>query len=224
MSNRWLASLVVAALAVGPAPGATAADAPATDFTKLDLSGSWYVLIHYKDAQSEDKSITKFKDFVWTVEQTANTLTWEHYPYVMFGEDAELVRRQAMRGHTAWEPDDALWTQLKTAVEVSSRALARKRLTGSVAQGWKSLAPLGSGGLNTMSFTRNWDVSMKPDRVSIVIVDSLSGTAGLGGMEEATTYEIRERVGDGELRGSYEEGDKRGTFRMVRSAERRVVK
>jgi hypothetical protein len=200
------------------------ADAPPVDLTKVDLNGSWYVLIHYKDSQSEDKSITKFKDFVWTIEQTANTLTWEQYPYVIFSEDAEVVRRQAMRGHTAWEPDEAQWAQLKLAVDVSSRALTRKRMTGSVEKGWKSLAPLGSGGLNTMSFTRNWDVGFKPDKISIVIVDSLSGATGLGGIEESTTFEVTQRVSPGELRGTYEEGTKRGTFRMVRSAERRVVK
>jgi hypothetical protein len=223
MRKAGFAFLVLAALAL-PGARVRAEDAPPSDLSRADLSGSWYVLIHYKDAQSEDKSITKFKDFAWTIEQTANTLTWEHYPYVMFPEDAELVRRQAMRGHTTWEPDAAQWAQLKTVLDVSSRALTRKRLTGSVAEGWKSLAPLGSGGLNTMSFARNWDVSMKPDKISIVIVDSLSGASGLGGIEEATTYEIRERVADGELRGTYEEGSKRGTFRMVRSAERRVVK
>ncbi len=223
MRRTGLALCVVAALAASGASAETG-DAPATDLTKVDLNGSWYVLIHYKDEQSEDKSITKFKDFVWTIEQTANTLTWEHYPYVLFPEDAELIRRQAMRGHTAWEPDESQWTHLKSAIDVSSRALTRKRMTGSVAQGWKSLAPLGSGGLNTMSFSRNWDVGFKPDKVSIVIVDSLSGATGLGGIEEATTYEIRERTSPGEFRGTYEEGSKRGTFRMVRSAERRVVK
>jgi hypothetical protein len=97
-------------------------------------------------------------------------------------------------------------------------------MTGSPAQGWKSLAPLGSGGLNTMSFTRNWDVGVSKDKISIVIVDSLSGGTGLGGIEESTTYEIREQVAPGEFRGSYEEGTKSGTFRMVRTAERRVIK
>jgi hypothetical protein len=222
--RRWgLVVWFVAALAAQRA-GAEAAGAPGADFTKVDLSGSWYVLIHYKDSQSEDKSITKFKDFAWTIEQTANTLTWEHYPYVMFPEDAELVRRQAMRGHTAWEPDDGQWARVKTALDVSSRALTRKRMTGSPETGWKSLAPLGSGGLNTMSFTRNWDIGVAPEKISIVIVDSLSGATGLGGIEESTTYEIREQVAPGEFRGTYEEGTKRGTFRMVRTAERRVVK
>ena len=42
---------------------ALAVPARAEDLSKLDLSGEWYVLLHYKDARSEDKSITDFKDF-----------------------------------------------------------------------------------------------------------------------------------------------------------------
>ncbi len=41
--------------------------------------------------------------------------------------------------------------------------------------------------------------------------------------EEATLYEITE-VSPGELHGSYAEGTKSGTLRMIRSKERRVVK
>lgn len=219
--SRAIAALC---LSLGLALSAPAAGAADTDFSKADLNGSWYVLIHYTDAGAENKDAKRFKDFAWTVEQTANTLTWEYYPFVFFGEDSELVRRQAMKEATPWEPSASEWAAVRQAVDVSSRALQRKRMTGSTEQGFKSLAPLGSGGLNTMSFSRNWDVTFKPEKVSIVIVDSLSGSGGLEGMEEAITYEINERVSADEYRGTYTEGDKRGTLRMVRSAERRVVK
>jgi hypothetical protein len=203
---------------------ASAARADDADFSKADLNGSWYVLIHYTDAGAENKDAKRFKDFAWTIEQTANTITWEYYPFVFFGEDSEPVRRQAMKEATPWEPSASEWAAVRQAVDVSSRALQRKRMTGTAAQGFKSLAPLGTGGLNTMSFSRNWDVTFKPEKVSIVIVDSLSGSGGLEGMEEATIYEINERASADEYRGTYTEGDKRGTLRMVRSAERRVVK
>ncbi len=198
-----------------------AADA---DFAQADLNGAWYVLIHYTDARAENKDAKRFKDFAWTIEQTANTITWEYYPFVFFGEDSEQVRRHAMKQATAWEPSASDWAAVRSAVDVSSRALQRKRMTGSTSQGFKSLAPLGSGGLNTLSFSRNWDVSFKPDRISIVILDSLSGSGGLEGMEEAISYDINERVSADEYRGTYAEGEKRGTLRMVKSAERRVVK
>ena len=79
---------------------ALAAPARADDLSKLDLTGEWYVLVHYKDARSEDKSITDFKDFGWSIEQSADKLSVEEYPYVLFDEGTEEVRRVAMRAHT----------------------------------------------------------------------------------------------------------------------------
>jgi hypothetical protein len=46
----------------------------------------------------------------------------------------------------------------------------------------------------------------------------------LGGMEEASVFEIKERPSAGELRGTWSEGEKAGSLRMIRSKERRVLK
>jgi hypothetical protein len=197
---------------------------PEQDLTALDLSGDWYVFLQYKDDDSEDKSILKFKDFAWSIEQRPETITWENYPYVVFDEETELVRRHAMTSHVPWEPDAGVVDGIRSALQVSSRAMSRKRLTGSVAQGFKSLAPLATGGLNTLGFASNWDVSFGKERVKIIVTDALSGSSTLAGMEEATVYEIRERVGQSELRGSYEAETRHGTLRMLRTQERQVVK
>jgi hypothetical protein len=194
------------------------------DLTTLDLSGAWYVLIHFKDQRSEDKGITKFKDFALNLEQTTHTITLEQYPFVLFDEDTELVRRQAMRGHMPWAPDEGQVARLHESVDVSTKAVKRKRLKGSVAEGFESLAPLTSGGLSTLSFVQNWDITFQPQTIKIVITDSLSGAGGLGGMEDATVYSIRQRVSDDELRGTYSEATKHGTIRMIRGAELRVLK
>lgn len=195
-----------------------------SDLTTLDLSGAWYVLVHYKDQRSEDKGIVKFNDFALSLEQTANTITLEQYPIVLFDEDTEIVRRQAMRNHTPWAPDDAQVAQLHQSVGVATKDVKRKRLKGSVAQGFESLAPLTSGGLHTMSFTQNWGISFGTQAIKIVVTDSLSGGGGLGGMEDARVYSIREKVSDDELRGTFSEPNKHGTLRMIRGAEIKIVK
>jgi hypothetical protein len=194
------------------------------DFATLDLSGSWYVLLRFKDSKSADKTIEKFKDFAWAVEQTAQTLTWEYYPYVVFDEEAEQFRRHAMMNHKHWEPDAGQWKVIKDALPVSARAMSRKRMKGNLEAGFRSLPPLTSGGFNTMTFSRVWDVQYKPEKVQITIVDSLSGSHGLEGMDEAILYAITERVDDGEFRGTYTESTKSGTFRMVKSKAHQVVK
>ncbi len=202
---------------------ATGANEAELDFRKLDLSGEWYVLIHYQDQRSEDKSITKFKDFAWSIRQTPGLLVWESFPYVLFSEELELIRRHAMIEHLPWEPDETVWKQIRDTLDVSSRAMTKKRLRGSVPEGFKSKPPR-AGGIGTLTFSRDWDVSFSEAEIRIQVIDSLSGTQGLAGMEEATVFEIREQVAPDELRGRWQEGSRRGTLRMVRARQRRVVK
>ncbi len=204
---------------------AAAVPAGSEDLAKLDLSGEWYVLIHYKDAKSEDKSITKFKDFAWSIGQSPAKLEVDEYPYVLFDEGTEEIRRADMRGHKPWQPEGLVLDALLEHVDVSTRAMRSKVLEGSTETGMKSDAPSGTGGGQTMSFVRNWDISWAPAAVTVRIVDSLSGGSSmLGGMEEASVYEIKERPSAGELRGTWSEGDKSGSLRMIRSKERRVLK
>jgi hypothetical protein len=221
---RSLSALAVALqLALLPAFGEETEPASGKDLSEIDLSGAWYVLIHYKDDDSVDKSITKFKDHVWSIEQTENTMTCEEYPFVVFSTDTELYRRAAMEKHLPWEPDESGWASVRESVEVSSRAMKRKRLTGSVEEGYSSLPPLETGGFNTMTFTQSWRVRFAEDSISIEIVDSLGGI-GFESMEGATLYEINEQLAPGELRGRFNRDTLHGTFRMVRSKERKVVK
>jgi len=204
---------------------AAPAFARADDLSNLDLSGAWYMLIHYKDAKSEDKSLTKFKDFAWSIRQQADKLALDEYPYVLFDEGTEEIRRADMRGHKPWQPEGLVLDALLQHVDVSTRAMRSKELEGSTKSGMKSSAPGESSGGGTMNFVRNWDMTWSPTLVRISIVDSLSGGSSiLSGMEEASVFEITERPSEGELRGTWSEGDKSGSLRMIRAKELRVLK
>ena len=199
--------------------------ARAADLSDLSLAGEWYVLIHYKDASSEDKAITKFKDFAWSIRQQPGKLEVDEYPYVIFDEGSEEIRRAAMRGHKPWAPEGMVLDALQQHVDVSSRAMRSKQLEGSTKTGMKSPEPVASSGGATMNFVRNWDVTWSPAVVKISILDSLSGgSAVLGDMEEAAVFEIKEQPSPDELRGTWSEGDRSGSLRMIRSKERRVLK
>jgi hypothetical protein len=189
--------------------------------SNLDLSGEWYVLIHYKDASSEDKLITKFKDFAWSIRQQPAKLELDEYPYVLFDEGTEEIRRADMRGHKPWQPEGLVLDALLQHVDVSTRAMRSKALEGSTKSGMKSLAPAGSSGSGTMNFVRNWDV---PGRQRCAPSSTHSRQHDAGGMEEASVFEIKERPSADELRGSWSEGDKSGSLRMIRAKERRVLK
>ena len=223
---RAALAIQLALLVLEPVPGFADehGDATTADLNELDLSGAWYVLIHYRDDRSQDASIARFKDFAWSIRQAPTQLVWESYPFVLFDDDTELLRRHAMTEHLAWEPNKKLRARIRESIQVSPRGMTKKRLRGSFEQGFKSEAPSGAGGLNTLTFSRHWNVSFEKPRVRIEIVDSLSGTQGLEGMEESTVFEINERVGSDELRGRWREAHKQGSFRMLRARERRVVK
>jgi hypothetical protein len=196
----------------------------AADLSKLDLSGEWYVLIHYKDARSEDKSITKFKDFAWSIRQSPTGLEIDEYPYVIFDEGTEEIRKGAMRGHKPWQPEGLVLDALREHVDVSTRAMRQKTLSGSTAKGMKSEDAAAAGG-TTMNFTRSWDVAWAPAAVTIKVVDALSGgSAMLGEMEEAATFTLKEQPSPDELRGTWSEGEKSGSLRLIRAKERRVLK
>jgi hypothetical protein len=198
-------------------------EASPADLSGVDLSGEWYVLIHFKDDDSTDKSIVKFRDHAWSIEQTANTITWEEYPFLVFPEEQKLQRRHAMIEHLAWEPNARWWARLRESIEVSSRAMKRKRLTGAAKEGFASLPPLDTGGFKTMTYTENWRVQFEEKRIRIEIIDSLGGV-GFEGMEGATVYQITERAASDEFRGRFDRDTWHGTFRMVRAKERKVVK
>ncbi len=210
---------IIAALPILLALGAASA-ARAADLSDQDLSGEWYVLVNFKDDRSEDESVKKFKDFAWSIKQDESKIVWQDFPYVMFHEDLELVRREAMRSHTGWEPSPGVWSRIRKKITVSNRAVARKTLRGSREKGFESPAPIGGAGANMISFTRDWQVTFAPEMIRVRITDSLSGGMGLDGMEDSVVYEITERAADDELRGSYREPHKSGTFVMVRSKKR----
>jgi hypothetical protein len=187
------------------------------DLTNANLGGDWYVLVHYQDDRSED-DIEKFKDFAWAVKQQDTKIVWQFFPYVMFTEEQEMVRKQAMRDHKSWEPSPGMWNRIRKSVAVSPRGATKKTLRGDRAKGYESLPPMGGGGLNVITFTRDWNVTFAPEKVRVRIIDSLSGGGGLEGMEDSLIYEITEQVSADEFRGTYAEMHKKGTFRMVRTA------
>ena len=209
-------SLLAGSLVTGPARAA--------DLSKLDLSGDWYVLLLYKDARSEDKTLVHLKDMAWSIQQEPGKMTVAEYPYVVFDEGSEEIRKAAMRKHTGWQPEGLVLDTLREHVDVSERARRSKTLTGDVASGMKSAGGGGKGGAKTVDFSRNWDVTWAPAKVQIQIVDSLGGNSMLGEMEEASVFSITEEPAPGELTGTWSEGDKSGSLRMIRAKEHRVVK
>ena len=63
-------------------PGAAGAGA-----SQVDLIGSWFVLIHYRDSATADPDADRWEDKVWTFEREGSRLRWIEYPIVVFEEN-----------------------------------------------------------------------------------------------------------------------------------------
>ena len=214
---RNLPSLLVVVLVLW----AWAPSASAEDLANVDLTGVWYILVHYKDDRSEDKSITKFRDTVWSIEQDEHKVKIVSYPYVFFSEADELVRRNNMMNHIAWVPDDRVWGEIREFVRVSDRGAKVKTLRGSRSESFQSNPDSGGVGVNTLTFSQNWKLSFAPEVIRMEITDSLSGSGGLAAIDETLVYQFIERVAADEFRGKYDDATRHGELWMVRSKQRR---
>jgi hypothetical protein len=213
---RFLPALATALCLSLVAPASSSAE----DLSSIDLTGHWYILIHYKDDRSQDKSITKFKDVVWSIEQGENKIKITSYPYVFFSEADELIRRNNMMNHIAWKPDERIWGEIREYVRTSQRGSKVKTLRPSGDQVFESNADGGGFGMNTLTFTQNWKLTFAQEQIKVEITDSLSGSSGLAGMDETILYELQKRVAEDEFHGKYDEPTKHGKLWMVRSKQR----
>ena len=88
--------------------------APAT--ADVDLPGTWYVLVHYKDDQSHDKDAMHWDDRVWAFEREGEKLRWTEYAIVVFDDRTgrfERTRAGMVRVLHAWEPNPLQRKQIR---------------------------------------------------------------------------------------------------------------
>lgn len=207
--RRSLARLAFAAAALFASSGASA----------VDLSGTWYVLVHYTDDASGKPDAMRWEDRIWVFERSGDGLSWTDYPIVVFADESgrfERSRRGMSRVVGAWEPSPEQLSQIRSGLEVNTRGSKVKTLAGSDAQGWKSVASATPQSANTLTYVESWGVRDVTGNPVFLRSETLGG-AGIDSLEGGTRYETQS-VGDAELRGRFDrDGSRRGTFRMLRA-------
>lgn len=205
-------ALVALALVIG-----FAAPAPAT---AVELAGTWYVLIHYKDDNAGNPEAERWDDRVWVFEKQGNNLRWTEYPIAVFDDESGRFERrdsgQYARILGSWEPSEGQLADIRDGLQVNSRGSKTKTLRGADAQGWTSGRRGASGSASVISYEEVWAIEGLPARPVFTRSDFMGGgrTDTLeGGIEYATT-----EAGADVLSGTYErDGTRHGTFRMLRS-------
>lgn len=197
---------------------------PALALGADDLVGAWHVLVHYKDAGTENPDTKRWEDRLWVFEKAGDQLRWADYPIVVFNDDSGRFDRTESGRYSRvldyWEPNAAQQDQLRAGLAFNSRGARNKALSGSDAKGWSS-ARRGGGAYKSSRFVtyeETWSIDGLPDKPRFERQDSM-GAAGGEDFEGRTLYETTEIEAGGDvLRGSFDrDGTRKGTFRIARS-------
>lgn len=204
---------------------ASASRAPA----EVDLLGSWYVLIHYRDVATANPDVDRWADRVWVFSEKGSRLRWSEYPIVVFAE--QEGRFGAVAGNPrsrllhAWEPNAAQQAEIEKGLHVNQRGSKTKSLKGSVDRGYRSMGAQRSMSATTVGYQQTWSIDAlatlpvltQDDAVGTeVALASKDAGAVSSGRTRFTTTELSE---DGTvLRGRFVRDEHRvGTFRMQRA-------
>jgi len=185
----------------------------------LDLTGTWYLLIHYTDDSSGKPDQQRWDERVWRFERKGDALEWSEWTIVNFADDTGRFERDG--GHYArvlgaFEPSPAQLAQIQQGLEVNPRGKKTKRLRGSDANGWSSGGGGAATGANVLTYVETWSIDGSADKPVFTRLDSLGG--GSAESLDGKTVYATQSASDAELRGSFErDGTRHGTFRLLRS-------
>lgn len=204
-------AVLLLALALLPAPARAEG---------VDLSGTWYVLVHYKDEISGKPDAMRWEDRIWVFQRDGEKLQWTDYPIVVFQDDEgrfERTRRGYSRVIAAWEPSPGQAANIQSGLQINTRGSKSKTLAGSDAAGWKSLATAQPQSASTITYNEVWGVKDLAAGKPVFQRNESLGSAGMESLEGGTSYRT-ETASPTELRGSFDrDGTRKGTFRMMRA-------
>jgi hypothetical protein len=197
--------------------------APPSDAKGVELEGTWYVLVHYKDDHAVNADEERWEDRVWVFSKDARRLRWTEYPIVVFDDETgRFERRQSgqyARMLHFWKPNAAQQADIRDGLKVNTRGSKTKTLRGSDAKGWASGQRSAAASASVVTYTEIWGIEGLPSKPVFSRSDVMGGgrTDSLEGITRYATTEVKD--GGQRLLGSFErDGSRRGTFEMMRSA------
>lgn len=189
----------------------------------VDLEGTWYVLIHFQDSETNKPDAWRWDDRVWSFKKKGDRLEWSENPIVQFDDDTGRFEAQrggrAARVIAAWEPSASQLADIQDGLAVNSRGSKTKTLR-SEAGGtkWTSGAGGGADSAMVITYSENWSIEGLPDAPVFTRDDSMGG-ASAESMEGSTRYTTESVSPDGdEIKGSFDrDGTRKGRFRLIRT-------
>ncbi|HXK23483.1 MAG TPA: hypothetical protein VMS55_12485 [Myxococcota bacterium] len=188
----------------------------------VELVGTWYVLVHYKDDHSENPDAERWDDRVWVFEKDGNRLRWTEYPIAVFEDESGRFERrdtgQYARILHYWEPSEAQLADIKDGLQVNTRGTKTKTLRGSDAQGWSSGRRAGAASASVVTYEEVWSID-DPEKLPVFKRSDFMGSGRSDTLEGTTEY-ATQKIEGGVLSGSFErDGSRHGDFRMMPSGQ-----
>lgn len=211
--------LALASVLAPPVGGRAAAETDA-----VELVGTWYVLVHYCDAESESPTLVQWEDRLWRFERRAGQLLWTEYPVVLFRDATGRFERadggRESRMLHAWQPSDGQRAEIRSGLAVAPTGARSKSLTASRSGGWESKGDARARSASVIAYHERWRIAGTPQRPRFMREDVLGGGRAEA-VQGSTLYETEETSASGdEIRGRYErDGVRLGQFWMWRSGE-----
>ena len=190
---------------------------------ELALVGTWHVLVHYTDDNSNHPEQLRWDDRIWIFERTGSRLRWEEYRIVVFGNNRgrfeNLGTNRARRVTGAWEPNEKQFAQILDGLEVNDRGKKSKKLRKVEGDGWRSQSSSRPASVSVLSYIEHWSIEGPPERPVFRREDQL-GAERSEGLDGVTLYSTTWIDPSGDLlRGDFErDGTRHGSFRMLRAA------
>lgn len=218
MGRRAIAAAALAATALLAAPARA-----------VDLEGTWYVLVHYQDAQSNKPQAWRWDDRVWRFRRDGDRIEWTEWSIVVFQDESgrfeALGGSRAARVVGAWDPSPAQLDDIRNGLAVNSaRGVKTKTLRPGDGGVWASSGGAIAEGASILTYSEEWTLEDPEGMPVFARADSLGG-ARAESMEGRTEYRSEQVAADGsEITGRFErDGTRAGRFRLIRSGEASAV-
>jgi hypothetical protein len=217
MASRLAAALLALLVWLAAAPASA-----------VDLTGTWYVLVHFTDETTGKPDQMRWEDRLWIFEPKGAQLQWTEYPIVVFTDESGRFERLGSNRQSrvlgAWEPNPAQLAEIQGGLQYNTRGGKQKSLEGSSSTGWSSGTARRSQSASVISYSETWTID-SPSGLPVFTREDVMGSSDDDVAEGRTIYKSEAVEGDAVLKGSFErDGTRRGTFKMVRSGAASITR
>ena len=189
----------------------------------VELEGTWYVLVHYRDASSSNPDAMRWEDRVWDFQREGERLLWTDYELVSFVDSRGRFER-ARRVLGAWEPSRSQRREIERGLFANLRGARVLALEQTEDGDWQTRADADAlrKSRSVVSFGLAGSVARARDLPVFSIDEMLRSPGSIASLSHTvlTTKSAGDR-GD-QLSGDYTLSETRtGSFRMVPTSLRR---